>query len=122
MDDPMAETQRNPIDIHVGDRVSRARVFREISLGELAAKTEMTESALQTREAGLTRFAAKELLRVAQYLNVEVSFFFEGLTRKHERRSPLPQLSLAGSNGGPPRSNHLPRFIVGASRPVVARV
>ena len=62
----MAETQRNPMDIHVGDRVCRARVFREISLGELAAKTEMTESALQTREAGLARFAAKELLRISQ--------------------------------------------------------
>ncbi len=118
----MAETHCNPIDAHVGDGVIRARVFRHISLGELAARTEMKVSALQSRETGLTRFSAKELLRIAQCLNVEVSFFFEGLTRKRERQSPLRQLNLVVSNAAPPGSDHLPRFDVGSLRPVVARV
>ena len=122
MDDPMAETRRSPIDAQVGDRVSRARVFRDLSLDELAAKTEMTASALQLREAGMARFSAKELLRIAQCLNVEVSFFFEGLTRKRQSQSEHPQLNAAVSNAEPPRFAPLPRFGVGARRSVVARV
>ena len=118
----MAETRRNPIDAHVGDRVSRARVLRDLSLDELAAKTEMTASALQSCEAGLTRISAKELLRIAQCLNVEVSFFFEGLSRKRERQSSRPRLNVAVLNAEPPRSAPLPRFDIGARRPVVARV
>ena len=122
MDDPMAETRRNPIDAHVGDRVSRARVFRDLSLEDLAAKTEITASALQSHEAGLSRFSAKELLRIAQCLNVEVSFFFEGLARTRERPLSPSRINVAGSNAEPPRSRYLPRFDVGARRFVVAKV
>jgi len=85
-------------------------------LEDLAAKTEITASALQSHEAGLSRFSAKELLRIAQCLNVEVSFFFEGLARTRERPLSPSRINVAGSNAEPPRSRYLPRFDVGIRR------
>ena len=114
--------QCNQIDVHVGDRVSRARVFRDIGLSELAEIAKMTSTALKSCESGTARFSPRELTRIAEYLHVELNFFFDGLTRTTKRQSTLPQLSLVASNGEPLGSDHLPRFDVGARRFVVAKV
>ncbi len=116
------QTNRNHIDAHVGDRVRRARVFRDINLEDLAANAEMTASALQSCEAGLNRFSAKELMRISQCLRVEVSFFFDGFARKRETPPLRAQLTLMAPTAEAPRSSHLPQFDVGSLRPVVARI
>jgi hypothetical protein len=83
------QKQCNYIDIHIGGLVERVRGVRDISLGDLAANAEMAVPALQSCEAGLARFSARELMHVARYLRVDVSFFFDDLPRSRKMLSPL---------------------------------
>jgi len=73
------QKQCNYIDIHIGGLVERVRGVRDISLGDLAANAEMAVPALQSCEAGLARFSARELM----------SFFFDDLPRSRKMLSPL---------------------------------
>lgn len=69
----------DPIDIHVGKRLKARRVGLRISQTEMGKALGVTFQQIQKYENGANRIGASNLYRLAQALNVEVSYFFEDL-------------------------------------------
>jgi transcriptional regulator with XRE-family HTH domain len=70
----------NAIDIHVGARVRARRKFLNISQEKLADHLNLTFQQVQKYEKGSNRISASKLYETGRYLEVPVSFFFDGLT------------------------------------------
>ena len=94
----------NIVDIHIGNRVRRTRVFRNVGLTELAAAAQITIFELKAREDGRIRFAAFELAEVAKFLQVRPQFFFEGLTSTISATPTEPPLRVVASHASAARS------------------
>jgi transcriptional regulator with XRE-family HTH domain len=69
----------NEIDIHVGKRMRMRREFLGISQGRLGRHLGLTFSQVQKYEKGSNRIGAGRLYLIAEYLDVPVQYFFEGL-------------------------------------------
>lgn len=69
----------DPIDRHVGSRIRGRRVGQRISQTKLGHSIGVTFQQIQKYESGTNRVGASNLFKIAQALNVDVSFFFEGL-------------------------------------------
>jgi len=69
----------DPIDTHVGQRLKARRVGLRISQSEIGKALDVTFQQIQKYENGANRIGASNLYRLAQALNVEVSYFFEDL-------------------------------------------
>jgi len=69
----------NPIDVHVGKRVSMRRRLSGMSQGSLAAALGLTFQQVQKYETGANRISASRLSQIAGILGVPVSYFFQGL-------------------------------------------
>jgi transcriptional regulator with XRE-family HTH domain len=78
----------NPIDLRVGNRAQRVRMFRNISLFQLARSLEIAPEQLARYEAGSLRFPAECLLRLCDELDTTPSFLFSG-----EFASPYPTVN-----------------------------
>ena len=68
----------HPIDIHVGKRVRFKRKVLGYTQSDLADKVELTFQQIQKYEKGENRISASKLYQIAEVLNTNVSFFFEG--------------------------------------------
>jgi transcriptional regulator with XRE-family HTH domain len=68
----------HPIDKHVGRRVRLARISKDISQTALAKSLGITFQQVQKYEKGANRVSASRLFEIATFLQVAVSFFFEG--------------------------------------------
>lgn len=82
----MALTARE-IDNYVGQRMRLRRESLGISQGRLGRHLGLTFSQVQKYEKGANRIGAGRLYLIAEYLQVPVQYFFEGL------RSPEVQVS-----------------------------
>ncbi len=69
----------DPIDMHVGKRVRGRRVGLGISQTKLGQAIGVTFQQIQKYENGANRIGSSNLYKVAKALDVEVSYFFEGL-------------------------------------------
>ncbi|MGE4281644.1 MAG: helix-turn-helix domain-containing protein [Magnetospirillum sp.] len=67
------------IDVHVGARIRLRRTLLGLSQGELGKALGLTFQQVQKYERGANRVAASTLYRVANTLDVPVSFFFDDL-------------------------------------------
>ena len=67
----------NPIDIHVGARVSLRRHLLGLTLQTLAKAVGTTYQQIQKYERGVNRVSASRLFNLGRALDVPVSFFFE---------------------------------------------
>lgn len=67
------------IDVHVGQRMRMRREFLGISQGRLGRHLGLTFSQVQKYEKGANRIGAGRLYLIADFLDVPVQFFFEGL-------------------------------------------
>lgn len=65
-----------PHDVEVGRRMRIRRLERQMSQTELATRLGVTFQQVQKYEKGLNRVGAGRLMRVAEALEVPVSFFF----------------------------------------------
>ncbi|MGE0749603.1 MAG: helix-turn-helix domain-containing protein [Variibacter sp.] len=65
-----------PHDVEVGRRIRIRRLERQMSQTELATRLGVTFQQVQKYEKGLNRVGAGRLMRVAEALEVPVSFFF----------------------------------------------
>ncbi len=88
---PAANLSALQIDQHVGLRVRARRRMANMSQQVLADALGLTFQQVQKYERGSNRISASKLFQIAQFLEVPVSFFFEGL---EEVREPSD-----GSNG-----------------------
>ncbi len=75
----MAKPTTNFIDKHVGMRVRRVRMFREISQAHLAYSLSISLHQLQKYEGGFQRIDAVKLLEICRIFQVRPAFFFDDL-------------------------------------------
>src|SRR3984885_3987450 len=74
----IAKKAPNPIDKHVGSRVRMRRMMLSMSQEKLGDALGLTFQQVQKYEKGTNRIGASRLSQIAQILQVQVSFFFEG--------------------------------------------
>ena len=67
------------IDAHIGSRVRLRRMMVNVSQESLGEALGVTFQQIQKYEKGLNRIGAGRLYRIAQILDVPVSYFYEGL-------------------------------------------
>ena len=73
-----ADSNPNPIDVHVGGLVRMRRKFLGISQDRLAEAINLTFQQVQKYERGTNRISASKLYEIAKALKTPVSYFFEG--------------------------------------------
>jgi transcriptional regulator with XRE-family HTH domain len=78
------ESDRHPIDVHVGGRVRMRRKFCNMSQTELGEKIGLTFQQVQKYETGANRVSASKLYQISQTLGVPVSYFFTGYSEGEE--------------------------------------
>jgi transcriptional regulator with XRE-family HTH domain len=69
----------NEVDVHVGQRTRHLRETLGISQGTLGRHLGLTFSQVQKYEKGTNRIGAGRLYMIADFLDVPVQYFFEGL-------------------------------------------
>jgi transcriptional regulator with XRE-family HTH domain len=91
----IAKKAPNPTDKHVGSRVRMRRMMLSMSQEKLGDALGLTFQQVQKYEKGTNRIGASRLQQIAQILQVQVSFFFEGAPSaitigRHEGLSEAP--------------------------------
>lgn len=76
-----SEDGPDPIDLYVGARMRLRRVMMGLSQYTLAQNLGLTFQQVQKYEKGANRISASTLHRLAEVLDVPVSFFFDELPR-----------------------------------------
>lgn len=71
---------RDPIDIHVGQRLRMRRGLMSLSQEKLGDAIGVSFQMVQKYERGDCRVGASRLMKIAHALDVPVSFFFEGFS------------------------------------------
>lgn len=94
----------NPVDVHVGSRIRMRRKLIGVSQEQLSDVLGLTFQQVQKYENGHNRVSASKLWDIARKLEVDVSYFFEGLQdAASEKAAPPtadPMLKLATAHGG----------------------
>ncbi len=68
----------HPVDQFVGNKLRKLRHQKKISQEDLAVAVGRTFQQIQKYEKGYNRISASVLWRLAQYLTVPISYFFDG--------------------------------------------
>ncbi len=71
---------KHPVDVHVGKRIRHRRWMNGTTQQQLAEAVGIKFQQIQKYETGMNRVSASRLWDIAKVLNVEISFFFEGMT------------------------------------------
>lgn len=69
----------HPIDVHVGRRVAERRLALRYNQSELGRALDLTFQQVQKYEKGTNRISASKLWLIAQFLGVDLAYFFDGL-------------------------------------------
>lgn len=76
----------HPVDVHVGKRIRHRRWLVGMTQQQLAESVGIKFQQIQKYETGANRVSASRLWDIADALDVEVSFFFEGLDNESAER------------------------------------
>ena len=76
--EPCKSIPPDPIDVHIGGRLRRTRIFRELSRFDLARGIGATEREVEAFESGATRIDAQQVRKIGRVLRVRPSFFGSG--------------------------------------------
>jgi DNA-binding XRE family transcriptional regulator len=79
------------IDQHVGERIRRRRTMLGFTQEQLGAALQISYQQIQKYETGSNRISAGRLYQIANRLDVQIGYFFEGLES---------HAIAASSNGG----------------------
>ncbi|MEM7076295.1 MAG: helix-turn-helix transcriptional regulator [Pseudomonadota bacterium] len=77
----------HPVDVHVGKRIRHRRWLVGMTQQQLAENVGIKFQQIQKYETGANRVSASRLWDIADALDVDVSFFFEGLDQESEEKS-----------------------------------
>ena len=77
---------KHPVDVHVGQRIRQRRWMTDTTQQQLAEKVGIKFQQIQKYETGMNRVSASRLWDIADALDCDVSFFFEG---QGEEREPV---------------------------------
>lgn len=69
----------NVVDAYVGSRLRHRREELSLSQDKLASEMDVSFQQLQKYERGINRLSASRLFELANLLNIEVSYFFDGI-------------------------------------------
>ena len=69
----------HPVDVHVGKRIRHRRWLVGMTQQQLAEHVGIKFQQIQKYETGANRVSASRLWDIATALEVEISFFFEGI-------------------------------------------
>jgi len=69
----------NPIDIHVGKRLTELRTLRGLTQGQLGVAIGVSFQQIQKYERGANRVSASKLYQIAKTMGVAVGYFFEDM-------------------------------------------
>ncbi len=86
---------RNPVDLHIGQRLRNRRWFQGMTQHQVAEAIGIRFQQVQKYESGANRISASRLWEIARSLDVPVSFFFDGLDDPN--RSPQIDSSSQGT-------------------------
>ena len=75
------------VDVHVGKRIRQRRWLAGMTQQKLAEAVGIKFQQIQKYETGANRVSASRLWDIADALEVDVSFFFEGLKEQTEGKS-----------------------------------
>ncbi len=70
---------KHPVDAHVGKRIRHRRWMVGMTQQQLADRVGIKFQQIQKYETGMNRVSASRLWDIAEALEVQVSFFFDGL-------------------------------------------
>ena len=71
----------HPVDVHVGKRIRHRRWLTGMTQQQLAEAVGIKFQQIQKYETGANRVSASRLWDIAGALDVDISFFFEGLPK-----------------------------------------
>jgi len=74
---------KHPVDVHVGKRIRHRRWMVGMTQQQLGEIVGIKFQQIQKYETGMNRVSASRLWDIAAALDVEISFFFEGLEGGH---------------------------------------
>ena len=77
----------HPVDVHVGKRIRHRRWLVGMTQQQLAESVGIKFQQIQKYETGANRVSASRLWDIADALDVDVSFFFEGLEGGEQKDS-----------------------------------
>jgi transcriptional regulator with XRE-family HTH domain len=98
--EPCNSIPPDPIDVHIGGRLRRTRIFRDLTRYDLARGIGATEREVEAFESGATRIDARQVREIGRVLRVRPSFFGGGPSNVAERTvSPVSE-SQRPSVGG----------------------
>ena len=78
----------NDIDLHLGKRLRRRRRMLGLTQQQLADAVGVRFQQIQKYECGANRISAARLWQLAEALEVQVSYFFDGLSDPSDSRDP----------------------------------
>ncbi|MET4103105.1 transcriptional regulator with XRE-family HTH domain [Roseovarius sp. MBR-78] len=74
----------HPVDVHVGKRIRHRRWLTGMTQQQLAEAVGIKFQQIQKYETGANRVSASRLWDMAEALEVDIAFFFEGLPKDGE--------------------------------------
>ncbi|MEM8685624.1 MAG: helix-turn-helix transcriptional regulator [Pseudomonadota bacterium] len=77
----------HPVDVHVGKRIRHRRWLVGMTQQQLAEAVGIKFQQIQKYETGANRVSASRLWDIADALDVDVKFFFEGLAQENEEKA-----------------------------------
>jgi transcriptional regulator with XRE-family HTH domain len=83
-----ASGKPNPIDVHVGGRLRERRTLLGMSQTALAEAIGLTFQQVQKYESGANRMGASRLFEMATVLDVDIEYFFDGMSDDVAKSSP----------------------------------
>ncbi|MDQ1155027.1 helix-turn-helix domain-containing protein [Brevundimonas sp. SORGH_AS_0993] len=78
------EEDIHPVDRHVGRRVQEKRLGLGLSQSALANAVGVSFQQVQKYEKGTNRVSASKLFDIAEFMKVDIPFFFQGLGSQAE--------------------------------------
>lgn len=85
----MNKNMFHPIDLHVGKRIRFKRKMIGLTQSDLGGKVDLTFQQIQKYEKGENRVSASKLYQIAQILDTNVSFFFDGYNETVSEREEI---------------------------------
>ena len=70
---------KHPVDVYVGKRIRHRRWMNGTTQQQLAEAVGIKFQQIQKYETGMNRVSASRLWDISKVLDVQISFFFEGL-------------------------------------------
>ncbi|MEM8554449.1 MAG: helix-turn-helix transcriptional regulator [Pseudomonadota bacterium] len=86
---------KHPVDVHVGKRIRHRRWLIGTTQQQLAEKVGIKFQQIQKYETGMNRVSASRLWDIAEALEVQVAYFFDGLSNEQELTGNTPGDILA---------------------------